>query len=256
MDIKVLVATHKKYWMPRDNMYLPIQVGAVLNNKLGYITDDEGDNISAKNPYYSELTALYWAWKNLKCDYLGLCHYRRYLGHKNKWYLLSGTLQRKHMILKEADCTLLLSQFDIILPKKRNYYIETIKSHYAHAHNLNDLEAVQQIIEELYPEYNTAFNGVMNEKELYILNMCIAKKEVLDAYSEWLFSILFELETRINYKDYDEYQKRVFGFLSERLFNIWLKKQSLTRVELDVIEIEPVNWGHKIYNFFKRKLKG
>ena len=60
MDIKVLVATHKKYWMPRDNMYLPIQVGAVLNNKLGYITDDEGDSISAKNPYYSELTALYW----------------------------------------------------------------------------------------------------------------------------------------------------------------------------------------------------
>ncbi|EKU79340.1 DUF4422 domain-containing protein [Veillonella seminalis] len=256
MDIKVLIATHKKYWMPRDSMYLPIQVGAALNKSLGYITDNEGDNISAKNPFYSELTGLYWAWKNLDCNYLGLFHYRRYLGHKSKWYLLSGTLQRKYMILKDEECTSLLAKYDIILPKKRNYYVETIKSHYAHAHNLKDLESTEQIIAEKYPEYLNAFDAVMSEKELYILNMCITKKEIFDAYCEWLFSILFELENRIDYMSYDVYQKRVFGFLSERLFNVWLRKQNLSKVELDVIEIEPVNWSHKIYNFLKRKLKG
>ena len=82
MDIKILVAAHKKYWMPDDSVFLPIQVGAALHPALGYIPDNTGDNISAKNPNYCELTALYWAWKNLDCEYIGLCHYRRYFGHK------------------------------------------------------------------------------------------------------------------------------------------------------------------------------
>ena len=81
MDIKILVAAHKKYWMPDDSVFLPIQVGAALHLALGYVPDNTGDNISAKNPNYCELTALYWAWKNLDCEYIGLCHYRRYFGH-------------------------------------------------------------------------------------------------------------------------------------------------------------------------------
>ena len=78
MDIKILVATHKKYWMPKDDIYFPIHVGREGKADLGYIGDNTGDNISAKNANYCELTGLYWAWKNLKCDYIGLCHYRRY----------------------------------------------------------------------------------------------------------------------------------------------------------------------------------
>lgn len=81
MDIKILVAAHKKYWMPDDSVYLPIQVGAALHSALGYVPDNTGYNISDKNPNYCELTALYWAWKNLECEYIGLCHYRRYFGH-------------------------------------------------------------------------------------------------------------------------------------------------------------------------------
>ena len=81
MDIKILVATHKKYWMPEDDVYLPIHVGREGKADLGYVGDNTGDNISEKNANYCELTGLYWAWKNLKCDYIGLCHYRRYFAH-------------------------------------------------------------------------------------------------------------------------------------------------------------------------------
>ena len=63
MDTKILVAAHKKYWMPDDSVFLPIQVGAALHPALGYIPDNTGENISAKNPNYCELTALYWAGK-------------------------------------------------------------------------------------------------------------------------------------------------------------------------------------------------
>ena len=60
--------------MPNDMMYLPVQVGAEKKESLGYARDNEGENISKKNPNYCELTGLYWAWKNLDAEYLGLAH--------------------------------------------------------------------------------------------------------------------------------------------------------------------------------------
>ena len=48
--------------------------------------DDEGENISDKNPMYCELTAQYWAWKNLDADYYGFCHYRRYFNFSDTVY--------------------------------------------------------------------------------------------------------------------------------------------------------------------------
>ena len=89
--VTIVVATHKKYEMPKDKMYLPLHVGAegkmdpngnVLD--LGYVKDNTGDNISEKNSSYCELTGLYWAWKNLTADYIGLVHYRRYFGKRDK----------------------------------------------------------------------------------------------------------------------------------------------------------------------------
>ena len=56
--------------MPDDPMYIPVQVGSALNPPLPYIGDDTGDNISERNPYFCELTGLYWAWKNLDDDSL------------------------------------------------------------------------------------------------------------------------------------------------------------------------------------------
>ena len=76
-SVKVIVATHKPYEMPSDKLYLPVHVGAAGKESIGYQRDDEGDNISNLNPYFCELTGFYWAWKNLKEDYIGLVHYRR-----------------------------------------------------------------------------------------------------------------------------------------------------------------------------------
>ena len=235
--------------MHKDEVYLPLHVGKEGKPDLGYIGDNTGENISLKNANYCELTGLYWAWKNLECEYIGLCHYRRYFSKK------SVGKDKKAAILHKDDYEKLLQMYDVLLPTKRNYYIETVRSQYEHAHNKRDLDEVEKIVQELYSEYSAAFTKVMNRTELHILNMFVMKKDKFDEYCKWLFDILFELEKRIDISGYNQYEARVFGFLSERLFNVWLEKQELNCCEVPVVFLEKQDWVKKIYEFLKRKFR-
>lgn len=253
MDIKILVAAHKRYWMPDDDVYIPLHVGREGKADLGYIGDNTGDNISKKNPNYCELTGLYWAWKNLQADYIGLCHYRRYFSKAHH----GGSLEEKQQaILRREDYERLLQTHDCILPIKRNYYIETVRSQYEHAHNNADLDEVEKIIAEKYPDYSTAFDTVMNRRRLHILNMFVMKWDLFDAYCAFLFDILFELEKRIDIGGYNQYEARVFGFMSERLLNVWIDKNQIRYQEVPVVFLENINWLKKGSNFLKRKFVG
>ena len=138
MKITILIATHKKYTMPKDSMYLPIHVGKELSSVvLPYSSDNTGEHISEKNPYYCELTALYWAWKNLKSDYIGMVHYRRHFVKKKP---LPFTKNKFSYVLTKEELAPVLEDFDILLPKQRNYYIETNYSHYIHAHPAESID--------------------------------------------------------------------------------------------------------------------
>ncbi|MEG0308129.1 MAG: DUF4422 domain-containing protein [Clostridium sp.] len=254
MDIKILVATHKKYKMPKDNMYLPLHVGRNGKADLGYAGDNTGDNISSKNANFCELTGLYWAYKNLKCDYIGLCHYRRYFTLKSNIEIVKERNNKFSLIPSTEEIKKLMNSYDVILPKKRNYYIETVKSHYKNAHHIADMDRVENIIKEHHSEYIESFNQVMDNSKLYLYNMFIMSKSDFDNYCSWLFDILFKLEKEIDITDYDSYQSRIYGFLSERLFNVWLHKQNFKTKEISVINMENVNWYKKIKDFLKRKI--
>lgn len=253
MDIKIMVAAHKKYWMPADSVYFPLQVGAEGKKNLGYLKDNSGENISIKNPNYCELTGMYWAWKNLHTDYIGLCHYRRYFAHKNH---VSNLEEKHNAIMTEDEYRKILQDYDCILPKRRNYYIETVRSQYEHAHNKHDLDMVEQIIKEMYPEYSTTFTTVMNRRRLHIFNMFVMKWNLFDAYCQFLFDVLFALEKRIDINQYDQYEARVFGFISERLLNVWIEKNKIRYKEVPVVFLEQVNWLDKGSKFLKRKVVG
>ncbi|WP_347460104.1 DUF4422 domain-containing protein [Clostridium sp. BL8] len=232
---------------------MPLHVGKEGKQDLGYIGDNTGDNISLKNTNYCELTGLYWAYKNLKCDYIGLCHYRRYFTIKDVVSRLNNGKDKIDLILTENDIEKLMKDYEIILPKKRNYYIETVRSHYKHAHYLKDLNKIEEIIKEKHVDYIDSFNYVMSGTKLHLFNMFIMKKEDFDRYCQWLFSILFELEESTDISKYDAYQCRIFGFLSERLFNVWLHKEKLKAKEVPVINLEKVYWVKKAKDFLKRK---
>ncbi|TWT27717.1 DUF4422 domain-containing protein [Planomicrobium sp. CPCC 101110] len=253
-NIKILVATHKKYKMPDNDIYLPLHVGREGKEDLGYQGDNTGDNISIKNQSYCELTGLYWAWKNLDCDYIGLCHYRRYFTTKKAKRKSKTEFDNFNSILNEQEIKELMGNSEILLPSQRNYYIETIWSHYKNAHHIKDLQETQNIIEKLYPDYLNSFNEVMSGKKLHLYNMFVMKKSDFDSYCEWLFTILFELEKRTDLTTYDAYQKRIFGFMSERLFNVWIHKKGLKISKLKILSLEGIKWGDKIYKFLARKV--
>lgn len=86
--------------------------------------------------------------------------------------------------------------------------------------------------------------------------MFVMKRSLFDEYCTWLFDILFELEKRTDMTWYDTYEARLFGFMSERLFNVWLERQNLKKVEIPVVFLEKIDWPKKIADFLKRKITG
>lgn len=241
MNVKVIVATHKPYAMPHDPMYLPVQVGRVLHEDIGYTPDDTGDNISEKNPHFCELTGLYWAWKNLDADAIGLAHYRRHFGKKAD-KLLTG-----------QEAAKLLERYEAILPKKRQYYIETLYSHYANTLHVEPLDITGEIIREQYPAYAPAFEQLKKRTSAHMFNMLIMRKEVFDRYCAWLFAILFELEKRVPTEELDSFHARFYGRVSELLLDVWLITEGVTYTEYPFVYTEKVNKLKKGIAFLKAK---
>lgn len=253
-DVKIIVATHKKYMMPEDKVYMPLHVGAEGKEEIGYKKDNKGDNISLKNPFFCELTGLYWAWKNLKCDYLGLVHYRRYFSLDKKKYKTSEE-KLKH-VLSSDEVNKLLSKSDIILPKQRNYYIENLYDHYKHTMYIEPLDITGEILKEKYPEYYPEFLNLHKRKKAHMFNMFIMKKDILDDYLTWLFDILFLLEKKVDSSKYDQFHARFYGRVSELLLDVYIRTNNLKYEEVKVIDIENINWFKKGTSFLMAKFFG
>lgn len=255
MKIKIIIATHIEYEMPSESIYLPVEVGAKgKNRKLGFQKDDEGENISHLNSKFSELTALYWAWKNLDSDVIGLVHYRRHLGLKKARG--SSIKERLRNVLNKDEVEDLIKEYDLILPKKRNYYIDTLYSHYRNTLYVEPLDKAIEITSKMYPTYKNELRILKKKRSGYMFNMMIGRKSVINDYLEWLFPILFELEKHVGKNQYTDFHARYPGRVSELLFNVWLEKQGLKVKEVELVDTEPVMWGKKIGSFLRAKISG
>ena len=225
MNIKIFVMTHKLFERPNDPMYVPLQVGHALHGTLdeSYLRDDGGeDNISGQNPYFSELTGMYWIWKQCRdTDYVGVCHYRRFPVIKD-----CG----RERLMTEGDCERILKEYDLITTEKltlhSNYY-----EGFAVDHNLHDLQVTEQVVQEKYPDFAACFERLVHSNQVYFGNICVMPKRLYDEYCSFLFDILFEVQRRIDVTGYDGYRKRVFGFLSEFLQMVWIQVRGLKPYE-------------------------
>lgn len=237
-NIILFSAFHKHFVQPNTDWIVPIQVGkAISDTDLGFLGDNTGDNISSLNPIFCELTMAYWIWKNAdrsQHSHWGLMHYRRYLSAPNLAYYISG---KKSIIIKQqqlndyinektkANILKDLQDYDVIMPFRRRLKIEeqkmTLEEQFKTVHCPDHWDIMKQVLLEKYPEYEQSLQLFYKSKRMYYGNMMIASWKMWDHYLEWLFDILFEVLQRINIPD-DMYQKRVSGFLSERLLDLYM----------------------------------
>ncbi len=253
MDIKIIIATHKKYQMPENSMYIPVHVGREGKEDLGYIGDNTGENISEKNYFFNELTGLFWAWKNLEAEYVGLAHYRRYF---SKALLIKRiiTKDKIRLVIDKVTLENLLKKTDVILPYKRKYYIETIESHYRHLPYTidGDIDELRNIISTKYPEYINAFELVMKRRWAHMFNMFVMKREYFDEFCEWVFPIMFEVDGRISHEGREPIQNRLY--ISEFMIDTWIETKRISYMEVPVVFTENQHIIKKAITLISRKI--
>jgi len=239
MDRKteIYAATHKKLDFVLPSPYIPIQVNCANTGEHwdGYLHDDDGDNISIKNPAYCELTALYRLWKNSGADIKGLVHYRRFFSrcsepdHRTTVYcdenrldecILSG--EEIERCIYEDGCSALL-----IMPQRP--YPRTGREELLGLVYEKDLAELERLIRESYTDYAGALERVLASKHLSYFNMLIAESGFFNGYCAWLFDVLGEMEGRVDLSGYDAQHQRLFGYLSEVLLNVYLENSAAKR---------------------------
>lgn len=256
MNKLILTAHHKNdLAIPIFQKYFnPIQVGSALKEfDLGIMRDDLGENISNKNKNYCELTAYYYAYKNLNFDYAGLMHYRRIFSVKEirlpdvKSRLIYFSKRVRDLIsirdinlfldnnfkinsLRDLDeeCDQLSkfikqNNFDVILPKKISYAYLDVGNQYAVNHCAHQFQIFNEIIATKHPKFSNVMGKINRQKMIYPYNMFIMKRELFMNYHDILFDILLEMEKYVNVSVLNFYQGRVFGFLSERFLNYYIE---------------------------------
>ena len=194
-----------------------------------------------------KLTGLYWIWKNCNADIVGLVHYRRY-------FVKSFFTTNIEKAITKKDIIKYLQKYDVILPKPYWTYKKTVEEQYSADHNIEDYKKLRNIIEKNTPEYLDAFDKISKRRYFYNFNMFIMDKKLFNEYAKWVFFILEELEKQVDISNYNDYNKRIYGFLSERLFNVWIEKHQELKIKtLYANNVERKPWVDNVRNL-KSKL--
>ena len=247
--IKILVCCHKPCELPKDDIFLPIQVGAAISDvDLGIQRDDQVngkpcDNISAKNKSYCELTAMYWAWKNIKklypdLEYIGLNHYRRYFDFSHIFSFAEDFVKDEKEVLdyklEKGHLQKLLRKYQFLVSKRHMYKFSMFYT-YCLFYNSEDYRLLKEAIKEKQSDFFDDFVQVMEKGNVYSpYNMFVMSWQNFDAYCSWLFSILETVENRSIFEHYSPQQMRLFGYMSEFLTQVYLHRQKKHAKEIMV----------------------
>ena len=237
VDIGIYVVTHKDAKLSTlPEGYKFIHAGHALTKKdFGYSGDDIGDNISYLNKFLDETTVLYWIWKNTTHTHTGIVHYRRFF---------TADENQKNFdvekILSAAEILKILSEYDIIVVQE-GFYARSQRDLMILSTGQPDLVRVAEEIFRKYlakaqPDYLDAFDDVMNGYALFTYGIHITRRNIFNAYCEWLFSFVIDAteeiidKIKINGKGLGEMShdySRIAGFFCERMLTIWLLKNHL-----------------------------
>lgn len=215
MDTKIFVITHKNIAPISIDGYYLLFVGAEGKDsaKADYY-DNKGDNISERNPNYCELTGIYWIWKNIAADIVGICHYRRFLTSSN-------IFNNPKYFLKINEIESVLKDFDIILPRPV-VFEKSVGSKINIAPNIKDMAELKDAINICCPEYLPDYDWYINQNKTYWYNIMITRKPIFDEYCKWMFEVIKVFDSIHDMSVEKGYRIRLQGMISERLLNIWI----------------------------------
>ena len=269
-NIKILIACHKPSELPRNNLFLPVRVGAALaSGDFGLQRDDDGkDNISKKNPGYCELTAIYWAWKNLKADYYGLFHYRRFYSFADKRFpvsddghmmirakALSQDVFAKYGLLDEDHMRDIIESNDLIVHESRPVRGiptpmaipgKSVREHYEYHDGTiirnSDIKLMMDIVHRKYPDIYPYINKYLDGNTFLGYNMFIMKREYFMRMCEFEFGVLSEVEKSISgsLSERSLNANRIYGYLAEILTSAYIYYLRQTVVGLKVRELQMI----------------
>lgn len=259
-DIKIAVACHKPSVLPRNSLFVPVQVGAAIAAKRmdNMRHDDEGENISDKNQHYCELTAQYWAWKNLEADYYGLCHYRRFLCFADvpeeprnerkhiEAYAMDDYNLKKFGLEDEQQMRAVIEANDVVVGElqrvsglytPRGYQNTAYKHWAAHDRALikkEDLDAMLNILEAVSPVVGKDARKYLNTNTFLGFNCFVMKKELFQEMCEIEFEVLKRLEKVVDLRTYNQQLQRIYGFMGEIICSSYIyhiEKQNKYKVK-------------------------
>lgn len=269
-NIKILIACHKPSELPHNDLFLPVRVGAALHDdNMGLQRDDDGkDNISKKNPGYCELTAIYWAWKNLDADYYGLFHYRRFYSFADKQFpvsedghmmirarILCQEVFDKYKLNDEAQMRRIIESNDLIIHKSRpvrgiptptGIPGQTVREHYRQHDGTiirdSDIELMLAIVRSKFPKEYLYINDYMNGHKFLGYNMFIMKKPYFQKMCKFTFGVLSEAEKTIEptLPERSVNGNRIYGYLAEILTSAYIYYLRKTNSQLKVKELQMI----------------
>lgn len=241
---KVYVITHKKIDMVYPDNYEVLLVGADKNDDFenNYTKDNTGDNISARNNSYCELTGLYWVWKNVSMDCVGMVHYRRVFAELKPHFDFKGrhiflNTKNSFRVLEEDDICRLLEKADIIV-KSSEFRMKSNEKIFRNQLGKELFDYVCWYLKNKESSYYDTYRKVLKQHHHINCNMFIGSKKIVDCYCEWLFPILQDIDDK-RYEKYGRYYaNREIGYISELLFEVWLDKNDIKYIIQDVVFLE------------------
>lgn len=231
-----------------DNpLFINVRGGAVFDKTAEPVLpgDDTGDNISELNRHFSEYSVIYWAWKNQKADYYGLCHYRRFLSFSDKKLRAGGLRQVNFDGMTKATLQAaglddsekmekVIRDYDMIVPYEHDVVkhdckdsrIKNVRQFWLRYHASYLKESELDLILELIKKHNKAYykdaleymNGILFRG----FNCFVMKKELFNEYCEYVFPMLFEFEKKCDRTHNSTLTNRNTGYAGEWFFSIFV----------------------------------
>lgn len=249
--MKLYICSHlRPEYVIRDNRLVQICVGREADACSDeFITDNTSININYKNAQYSELTALYWIWKNDDSKIKGLFHYSRFLDFRcanftqHKTNIFSHINGTNELSLSNSYDLNIVNSYDLILPKPINLSYKRFMNNREDflSNNNHDPEVyhiAEHVIKNSYSEYLNYFYEMSSSNYFYSCNILIAKGEIFNDYCKWLFDVLGAIESHYGTPK----KNRQLGYIGERLLQVYfmhkIRTHNIRYTCMDLIKID------------------